>query len=116
MRIPGIFYPLLWLVCVILVNVRSYWPQTVRHGRILSPLKLSRLDTLAQEVVVSGNSTATLLKLIALGDLWRNDRKDDIGFGTALRLPDSWERVTGREKFSGRQGLVLRGIPGNILP
>jgi len=95
MRIPGVFHPLLCLVCVILVNVRSYLPQTVRHARILRPLSLSRLDLLAQEVVVSGNSTATLLKLIALGDLWRNDRTDDIGFGTALRLPDSWERVTG---------------------
>jgi sulfur transfer protein SufE len=55
------------------------------------------LESLAAELVVAGNSTATLLNLISFGDRWSSNRRqgDGIGFGVDLQLPATWERVPG---------------------
>lgn len=57
----------------------------------------SNLESLAAELVVAGNSTATLLNLISFGDRWSSNRRqgDGIGFGVDLQLPATWERVPG---------------------
>ena len=57
----------------------------------------SNLESLAAELVVAGNSTATLLNLISFGDRWSSSRRqgDGIGFGVDLQLPTTWERVPG---------------------
>lgn len=79
-----------------LISTKSSYSNNVRLCRTCLN-KFQTLDSIASELVVPGNTTATLLNLISLGDHWTADKHEPqlIGFGSSKTIPPHWEKVPG---------------------